>query len=98
AEDEIRRRVRVPARIALRTLQGVERAIELDRRQRARRVLQLAPLRQSFRVELTAPGRIAPAGDADADVCDQHGTRVCSMPRGRPGGRGMRLPALCGHK
>ena len=55
AEDEIRRRLGVPARVAFRALQRVERAVKLDRRKPARCVLELATLRQALRIERSAP-------------------------------------------
>ena len=65
AEHEARRRLLRPRAVVLRPLQGVERAVDLDRREPACGVRELAPLRQPLRVEVAAPRRIAPAGDAD---------------------------------
>ena len=68
AEDEARRRVVVPGGVILGSLQRIERAVELDRRQGARRVFELPVLRQALGVKRSAaPRRVAPAGDADAD-------------------------------
>src|SRR5262245_31580543 len=54
-----------PARVALGALQRVEAAVELDRGETLRRELELALLRQSFGIEVAAPGRVTPAGDAN---------------------------------
>ncbi len=88
-EDEAGRRVRGPGRIAGRPLQRIEGAIELQRRKHARGVLQLAPLREAGRIEVAAPGRVAPARDAYADLA-RHGLVV---PQAEPGGTAA-LPRL----
>ena len=55
------------ATVALRPLQRVERAVDLDRREPPGGVLELAALRQAGGVEHRAPRRVAPAGDPGAD-------------------------------
>src|SRR6185503_13513796 len=57
----------VPVLVILGALQRIERAVDLDGREMARRELQLAPLRQALGIEDAAPWRIAPPRDADAD-------------------------------
>jgi len=64
-EDEATRRVLIPALVALRPLQRIERTVELDAVEVPRGVVQLQPLRQVGRIETSAPGRVAPAGNAD---------------------------------
>src|SRR5438045_4159104 len=64
AEDEAFRRGVVPGGVILGALQRVEGAVELDRRQRVRRVLELAVLGQALGIKRSAaPRGIAPAGD-----------------------------------
>src|SRR6185312_309355 len=65
AENEAVRRLVAPPRVVLGALQRVERTVDLDRRDVARRVLELAPLWQPRWIERSAPGRVAPAGDTD---------------------------------
>ena len=67
-EHEARRGLGRPAVVAGRPLQGVERAVDLDRGHPGGRVGQLLPMRQALGVEVPAPGRIDPAGDADPGV------------------------------
>src|SRR5215470_8304369 len=66
-EHEVLLRLATPARVVLGTLQGMERAVDLERIEHARRVLELAPARQALGIETAAPGRVAPPGKADAD-------------------------------
>jgi N-carbamoyl-L-amino-acid hydrolase len=73
-EDEVLRRLRVPLPPRLGPLQGVERAVDLDRAQAARGELELAPLRQARGVEHAPPRRVAPPRDADPDL--RHGPTV----------------------
>lgn len=65
-KDEIVGRFVAPAAEAFGTLQTVEGAVDLDRRKVPGGVGKLLLLRQALRVELAAPGRIGPAGYADA--------------------------------
>ena len=58
-EHEVVGHLRAPLRPAGRPLEGVERAVDLDRGQLRGGVLQLAALRQALRVEVAAPGRVA---------------------------------------
>src|SRR5690606_31271152 len=67
-EHEIVRRVLGPAGVAFRPLQCVERTIELDAGEHPGRILELAALRQVPGIEHPAPGRVAPAGNSDADA------------------------------
>src|SRR5882762_9384915 len=67
-EDEVVRRLLVPGVEAPRALQRVERSVDLNTVQPSGRVTQLVALRQAFRVEDAAPGRVAPSRDADPDV------------------------------
>ena len=60
-------RIGVPVRVTRRSLQGIERAVELDRRKRARGELEFAPLWQVAWIEHAAPRLVAPTGNADAD-------------------------------
>ena len=66
AEHEVVGRLVMPRLPAARRLQRVERAVELDRRQCARREFEFASLRQVTGIERLAPRRIAPAGNADS--------------------------------
>src|SRR4029077_7434166 len=67
-EDEILRGLVVPAAEARRLLRAVEGAVDLDRREPAAGIAELARLRQARRVEDAAPRRIDPATDTDADL------------------------------
>ena len=67
-EDEAGRRRGVPAFVALRALQRVERPVQLDGVECARGERELVVLRQPRRVEHAAPAGVAPAGQADADA------------------------------
>ena len=67
-EDEIVRRLRRAMRRSSRALEAIERAVDLDGGEVPGGVVQLALRRQARRVEAPAPGRVAPAGDADADL------------------------------
>src|SRR5690606_13673237 len=65
-EDEVVRHVGIPRGIARRSLQRVEAAVQLDRREPFRRVSELPLLGVSLRIELASPSGIAPSRDADA--------------------------------
>lgn len=67
-EDEILGHLGPPAKIALRTLQRVERPVELRTREVLADVLELATLRETLRIEVAAPADVLPPGDADADA------------------------------
>lgn len=69
-EHEALGRLVAPPLVALRTLQRVEGPVDLDRREPARGVLELAAMREPLRVEDAPPRRISPARDADADRHD----------------------------
>ncbi len=73
-EDEAGRRLLRAALVRRRPLQGVERAVDLDRGHPRGDVLQLAALGQPGRVEVTPPARVAPAGDPDVRL--RHVTTV----------------------
>src|SRR5690606_19105940 len=78
-EDEVVGRLVVPAPEAVRLLQAVEGAVDLDRAQLARRPREFVLLRESFRIEDASPRRVRPPRDADADVAvARRGTRHCS--------------------
>src|SRR5262252_1360875 len=66
-EDEVRRRLGMPFAEARRLLCAVEGAVDLDRGQRAARVVELTRLRQALGIEDAAPGREHPTANADAD-------------------------------
>jgi len=66
-EEETRRRLAIPVVVVLRTLQRVERAVDLDGGEMPAAELELAAMGQSLGVPDTAPRLVAPAGDADAD-------------------------------
>src|SRR5262249_61586311 len=66
-EPEIVRRVGRPFAKALRLLRPVEGGIELDRRELAAGVFELARLRQPLGIERAAPRLEHPAADADMD-------------------------------
>jgi hypothetical protein len=51
-----------------RRLRTIERGVDLDRGQMARRVFKLFRLRQALRIEHAPPRREIPAADADVDV------------------------------
>src|SRR5690606_16681853 len=63
----------VPARIELRALQRIERAVDLQGVEDARCVAQLEALRQAGRVEHAAPRCVAPSRNADAYGCHGEG-------------------------
>jgi len=75
-KDEILGRGVVPLRVRLRRLQRIERAVDLDRRHLAGRVLEFALLSEPLGVEDAAPGCVDPAGDPDPhrapDSCHVH--------------------------
>jgi len=71
----------VPSGEVLRPLQRVERAVDLDRLQQARRVCELEALRQRVRIEHATPGRVAPAGNSHADACRAFVRRHCFVTR-----------------
>src|SRR3984893_10379805 len=75
-EDEILRRLVVPAAEARRLLRTVEGAVDFDRRELAAGIADLARLRQAPRVEDAAPRRKDPAADPDADL--PPGAHPCS--------------------
>src|SRR6185437_3143301 len=54
-----------PRRERVRALQAVERAVDLDRPELARRVCEFLLLPQPLGIEHAAPGRVGPAGQAD---------------------------------
>ena len=56
-----------PAAEACGALHGVEGAVDFDRGEEGGGVLELAALREFWRIEDAAPVFVAPAGDADAD-------------------------------
>lgn len=60
----------MPALEAGRALQGIEGAVDFKRSKFARGEFEFLALRQFCRVEDAAPGRIAPAGNADADLAN----------------------------
>jgi len=66
-KHEARRRLTAPRRVELRALEGVERAVQLDRGEHPGRVFQLPAVRETGRVEHAPPALVAPARDADAD-------------------------------
>src|SRR5690606_11358333 len=72
-KNEVVRRFVVPAPEAIRMLQRVEAAVELDGGKAARGVFEFTALRESFGIEVPAPARIAPARDADARATFRHG-------------------------
>src|SRR5205807_7542287 len=76
-EDEILRRLVVPAAEARRLLRAVEGAVDLDRGELAAGIAELARLRQARRVEDAAPGWKDPSADADADL-RRPGAHPCS--------------------
>ena len=53
---------------AFRALAAVEGGVDLDRAELARRIFELLPLRQLVGVEFSAPRRVGPAANADADL------------------------------
>ncbi|MNQ95322.1 hypothetical protein D3C85_1108760 [compost metagenome] len=61
AEDEVERGFAIPLGITFGPLQRVERSIDFDAVDRPRGELQFAPLGQAPGVEVSPPGRIAPA-------------------------------------
>src|SRR5216110_2759219 len=63
-----------PVLVGGRALQRVERAVDLDRVEVARHVLELAPLRQSWRVEPAPPVAVPPPGQAHPDLA--HGVTL----------------------
>src|SRR5207253_1927734 len=67
-EDEILRRVRVPAAEARRLLRAVEGAVDLDRGDLAAGEGEFTRLREPLGIERAAPRREHPAADADADL------------------------------
>src|SRR5699024_3340492 len=90
-------------------LQRVEGAVDLDRPQEPRGVLELASLGQSRRVEHPAPGRVPPPRDADPGPARPR--RACgswcgrrhapTVGAGRPGGTrgpGRRRPRPVAHR
>ena len=77
--EVVRHRVR-PGAPARRSLQRVERPVDLDRRQPAGGVLELTALWQAGRVEHAPPTGVAPARDADPD----HGALGLRPPAPRP--------------
>ena len=80
-EDEVVGRLVMPPRVRRRALEGVERAVDLDGGQPLGGVLELAPVRQTLRVEVTPPSGVRPAGDADPDL--RHRPRLASRARRR---------------
>ena len=66
-EHEAVGRLGGPGDVVLRLLEGVEGAVDLDRREVPGRELELTALRQAGGVEHGAPRCIAPAGDPRAD-------------------------------
>src|SRR5215471_6728354 len=66
-EDEVFRRILVPPREGIGPLQGIMRAVDLDRVDLAAGVGELVGLAQSPRVERAAPVAVVPAGNADLD-------------------------------
>ncbi|MNO86618.1 hypothetical protein D3C76_780230 [compost metagenome] len=90
AEAEIRRRLRMPAAVALGSLQAVEGAVQLDAVEYVGGVAQLVLLAQAGRIEQPAPGSVAPPRYADMQsvhgrifilVSDVHPFRL-SLPDG----------------
>ncbi len=78
-KDEIVWRFFGPAGEALGPLQRIKCAVDLDAAKHARGVRELAFMRQPFRIEDTAPRRIGPPRNADADVAGlRHGLREAS--------------------
>src|SRR6516165_4476596 len=67
-ENEILRRLVVPAPVARRFLGAVESAVDLDRGQRTAGKMKLLRLRHPLRVEDTAPRRKNPATDPHANL------------------------------
>jgi hypothetical protein len=65
-ELEVFRGLLMPLRVALRALQGIKRAIDLNRRQQPRGIVQLEALRQIARIENAAPRLVAPAGNPNS--------------------------------
>jgi len=66
-EYEVIGRLGVPAPIARRPLQRIERAVDLDALEPPAGVVELLCLGQAERVEDPSPRRVAPPRDADAD-------------------------------
>ena len=111
-EHEPGRGLIAPAGVGVRLLRAVIGAVDLDRRELAAGVLQLAALHQLFRVEhAAAPWRVGPATDADPDAravvrsgrrgIEQvgHGGLRWGIGRGSAGDRsraGARARARCG--
>lgn len=79
-EDEAVGRLLAPRGVGLRALKGIERAVDLERRQPARRVGELAGAREPPRVESPAPAVVGPAGDADPDLA-RHIRSLAPAPR-----------------
>src|SRR5579883_850005 len=91
-KDEVLWRLLFPLQKALRPLQRIEGAVDLNRGKNARAVLELFLLRQLLGIEDPAPWRIRPARDADANPALAH--RVFPSERKSP--RTWRLPGpLC---
>src|SRR3546814_13700826 len=61
-ENEVVRRLGAPAPKAVRPLQRVKGAVDLDRVELTAGIIQFATLRQTLRIEYAAPGRIARKG------------------------------------
>src|SRR5262249_44254188 len=61
-EDELRRCLGVPRLVVPRPLKGVERAVDLHRRQPVGDVAQFIPLAEILWIEHAAPRRVSPAG------------------------------------
>src|SRR5690554_6816193 len=72
AEFKIVGRSRSPSGKTLGLLQGIKSPVNFDAVHRARCKVKLIFLAQTLRVEGAAPGRIAPAGNTDADLCVIH--------------------------
>src|SRR5690348_8393120 len=80
-EDEIVRRLLVPATEAVRSLQRIEGAIDLNRVEGTTGKFELATVRQAFGIEIASPGGVEPAGDADADhYLGKNGRRFRAVP------------------
>src|SRR5207253_928685 len=78
-EHEVLGHLLAPLLPARGPLEGVERAVHLDRPELRGGVLQLAPLRQVGGVEVAAPRRVAPPRDPHPDRHRCLSTRDTSM-------------------
>ena len=72
-KHEILRRCVVPCLPTARRLQGIERAVDLDRIESVRGEFQFPALHESLRIKHAAPWPIAPAGNTDIDGCTHAG-------------------------